>query len=168
MVGFTKKRPLLLMMLMLVCTVILINCGQGSSSSVSSPTPVPTPTPTPTPTPQPIVCTSCITVGEPSLKKLGDGGQYLLSFVITNNGDVPLSNFKVDVKVEAQIASIKVTNSQTSTGSTSVPGHSQFTYQVGNPITLPNPQPSTAHVTVTLTQNTTTLASWDGQVDVPA
>ena len=172
MARFTKKRPLLLIILMLVCTVTLINCGQGSSSNVSSPTPAPKPTPTP----QPTVCASCITMGEPSLKKLGessDGLHYLLSFVITNNGDGALSKFVVDIKEEAQTATTNQSNSETSTSSTSIPGHSQFTYQVGDPnvttsgITLPNPPPSSIHVTVTLTLNGTPLAHWDGQVNVP-
>ncbi len=183
MARFAKKRPLLLMVLLLVCTVALINCGQGSSRSV------PTPTPISTPTPKPIICASCITVGEPSLKTLGqstnslqsingiqstNGMQYQLSFVITNNGEVTLSNFEVDLKIDAQTATTTDSNSQTITNSTTVSGHSQFTYQVGDPnvadsgISLPNPPPSSVHMKITIVQNGTTPASWDGQVNVPA
>jgi len=134
-------------------------------------------------------------VGEPSLKTLRqstnsgqginglqgingiqntNGTQYQLSFVITNNGEVTLSNFEVDLKTDAQTATTTDSNSQTITNSTiAVSGHSQFTYQVGDPgvagsgISLPNPPPSSVHMKITIVQNGTTLASWDGQVNVP-
>lgn len=171
MARFAKKRPLLLILLLLVCTVTLISCGQGNSSSISFPTP------TPESTLRPTVCTSCVTLGEPSLKRLGestDGTHYLLSFVMTNNGNDTLSNFEVNLKVEAQTATTHQSISRISSSSTPVAGHSRFTYQMGDPnvansgITLPNPPPSSVHVTVTLMLNVTTLASWDGQVNFPA
>ena len=74
--------------------------------------------------------------------------------MITNNGDGALSKFVVDIKEEAQTATTNQSNSET-VPVHSILGHSQFTYQVGDPnvttsgITLPNPPPSSIHVTVT-------------------
>ena len=169
MARSAKNPPLLLIVLMLVCLVALVNCGQGSKGSVSL-------SPTPTPPPRPTGCTSCITVGEPSLEKLDestDGVRYRLSFVITNNGESTLSNFEVSLRVEAQTATTQQSDSETSTSSSPISGHGQFTYQFGDPntadsgITLPNPPPSSVRITVTLMQDTTTLANWDGQINVP-
>lgn len=195
MTKYSKKHLFLLIALLLALAITIIGCNQASNSSTSTTKPTQQSTQQLTQqstqqstqqttrqnqqqTPQqPTTCGSCITLGNFSFQKIGQSmgmNQYQLSFVITNNGDATLSNFDVSIKIEARDATTQESLQQTSSSTTPISGHSQFTYQFGNPsvastssITFPDPPPSSAHVTVTLTQNTT-LVSWDGQVNIPA
>ena len=178
MALYTKRHLLLVSVFLLLATGLLSSCGQGSSGSAATPTPTATATPTVTPTPQPTVCASCFSIGQPSLSKLGpvNGSlAYQLTFLITNSGTADLTNFEVDLKVEAQTATSTTSSSQTlSNSGIVVPGHGQYTYKVGDSsspssgILLPDPPPATAHITISIMVNSTTVANWDGQVDVPA
>ena len=102
------------------------------------------------------------------------GTQYLLSFEIKNHGDIPINSFEIDFRIETRTGTMTTSNAQTISNDTSVPAHSQVNYKIGDPsdmlsgISLPYPPPTSVHVTLNLILNDTTLASWNGQVNLPA